>query len=51
MVEVLGSTRYRIDGDLEAGQARIHVIDQRGIATTLALTGAAALALHAFSAT
>ena len=28
-------SRYRIDGDLDAGKARIHVIDQRGIATTL----------------
>jgi glucosamine--fructose-6-phosphate aminotransferase (isomerizing) len=35
VAEVLGSTRYRIDGDLEAGNARIHVVDQRGIATTL----------------
>lgn len=35
VVEVLGSTRYRIDGDSEDGQARIHVIDQRGIATSL----------------
>ena len=35
VVSVLGSTRYRIDGSLDAGNARIHVIDQRGIATTL----------------
>ena len=35
VTEVLGSTRYRIDGDLEQGTARIQVIDQRGIATTL----------------
>ena len=35
VVEVLGSTRYRIDGDLDQGNARIHVVDQRGIATTL----------------
>ena len=35
VVEVLGSTRYRIDGDLEQGNARIHVIDQRGVALTL----------------
>lgn len=35
VAEVLGSTRYRIDGDLDAGKAQIHVIDQRGIATTL----------------
>jgi glucosamine--fructose-6-phosphate aminotransferase (isomerizing) len=35
VVEVLGSTRYRIDGDLETGTAQIHVIDQRGIAKTL----------------
>ena len=35
VVEVLGSTRYRIDGDLEAGKAQIHVVDQRGIAKTL----------------
>lgn len=35
VVEVLGSTRYRIDGDLETGAATIHVIDQRGIARTL----------------
>ncbi|MEQ1632288.1 MAG: SIS domain-containing protein [Planctomycetota bacterium] len=34
-VEVLGSTRYRIDGDLENGTATIHVVDQRGIATKL----------------
>lgn len=35
VLEVLGSTRYRIDGDLDGDKARIHVIDQRGIATTL----------------
>ena len=35
VIEVLGSTRYRIDGDLDQGTARIHVIDQRGIATKL----------------
>jgi glucosamine--fructose-6-phosphate aminotransferase (isomerizing) len=35
VVEVLGSTRYRIDGDLDAGTAQIHVVDQRGIAKTL----------------
>jgi glucosamine--fructose-6-phosphate aminotransferase (isomerizing) len=35
VAEVLGSTRYRIDGELEGGQASIHVIDQRGVATTL----------------
>ena len=35
VVEVLGSTRYRIDGDFEHGQARVQVVDQRGIATTL----------------
>jgi glucosamine--fructose-6-phosphate aminotransferase (isomerizing) len=35
VVEVLGSTRYQIDGDLEQGTAFIRVIDQRGIATTL----------------
>jgi glucosamine--fructose-6-phosphate aminotransferase (isomerizing) len=34
-VEVLGSTRYRIDGDLENGTATIHVVDQRGVATQL----------------
>jgi glucosamine--fructose-6-phosphate aminotransferase (isomerizing) len=33
VAEVLGSTRYRIDGDLDS--ARIHVVDQKGIATTL----------------
>jgi glucosamine--fructose-6-phosphate aminotransferase (isomerizing) len=35
VVEVLGSTRYRIDGDLDTGTARIHVVDQRGIAASL----------------
>jgi glucosamine--fructose-6-phosphate aminotransferase (isomerizing) len=35
VVEVLGSTRYRIDGDLDQGNARIHAIDQRGIAAGL----------------
>ncbi len=35
VAEVLGSTRYRIDGDLEAGTAQIHVIDQKGVATKL----------------
>lgn len=35
VAEVLGSTRYRIDGDAETGTATIHVVDQRGIATTL----------------
>ncbi|MBL8731183.1 MAG: SIS domain-containing protein [Planctomycetes bacterium] len=34
VVEVLGSTRYRVDGDVEHG-ATIHVIDQRGVARTL----------------
>lgn len=34
VAEVLGSTRYRIDGDLD-GPARIRVVDQRGVATTL----------------
>ncbi|MFO1076315.1 MAG: SIS domain-containing protein [Planctomycetota bacterium] len=32
VVEVLGSTRYRIDGDLDQGNAQIHVVDQRGVA-------------------
>lgn len=32
VVEVLGSTRYRIDGDLEGGKAQIHVVEQRGAA-------------------
>lgn len=32
---VLGSTRYRIDGDVTAGTATIHVVDQRGIARGL----------------
>ncbi|HEX5053760.1 MAG TPA: SIS domain-containing protein [Planctomycetota bacterium] len=35
VVEVLGSTRYRIEGDIDAGSARIHVTDQRGIAAGL----------------
>jgi glucosamine--fructose-6-phosphate aminotransferase (isomerizing) len=35
VAEVLGSTRYRIDGDAEAGSARIEAIDQRGIAAGL----------------
>lgn len=35
VVEVLGSTRYRIDGDLDQGHAQVRVVDQRGIATTL----------------
>ncbi|MCR9244268.1 MAG: SIS domain-containing protein [bacterium] len=34
VTEVLGSTRYRIDGDVEQG-ASIHVVDQRGAATSL----------------
>lgn len=33
--EVLGSTRYRIVGDLDTGNAQIQVIDQRGIAQGL----------------
>ncbi|HEX6813796.1 MAG TPA: SIS domain-containing protein [Planctomycetota bacterium] len=32
---VLGSTRYRIDGDIEGGHAKIEVVEQRGIATSL----------------
>ncbi|MBK8097517.1 MAG: SIS domain-containing protein [Planctomycetes bacterium] len=32
VVEVLGSTRYRIDGDVAAGTAQIRVLDQRGVA-------------------
>ncbi len=37
VVEVLGSTRYRIDGDLdgEGAAPQIHVIDQRGAAKSL----------------
>jgi glucosamine--fructose-6-phosphate aminotransferase (isomerizing) len=35
VAEVLGSTRYRIDGDLGAGTARIAVVDQRGIAAAM----------------
>ncbi|MEO6597003.1 MAG: SIS domain-containing protein, partial [Planctomycetota bacterium] len=35
VIEVLGSTRYRIDGDIETGAAQIHVIDQRGVAASL----------------
>jgi glucosamine--fructose-6-phosphate aminotransferase (isomerizing) len=35
VVAVLGSTRYRIDGEIEAGSARIHVIDQRGAAAAM----------------
>lgn len=35
VAEVLGSTRYRIDGDAEAASARIEAIDQRGIAAGL----------------
>ena len=33
--EVLGSTRYRIDGDVEAGTAMVAVVDQKGIATQI----------------
>jgi glucosamine--fructose-6-phosphate aminotransferase (isomerizing) len=32
---VLGSTRYRIDGDIEGGNAQIQVLEQRGISTSL----------------
>ncbi|MCA8948150.1 MAG: SIS domain-containing protein, partial [Planctomycetes bacterium] len=32
VVEVLGSTRYRIEGEVESGSAAIHVVDQRGAA-------------------
>jgi glucosamine--fructose-6-phosphate aminotransferase (isomerizing) len=35
VAEVLGSTRYRIEGDLEAGDAQIQVVEQRGIAKSL----------------
>jgi glucosamine--fructose-6-phosphate aminotransferase (isomerizing) len=35
VAEVLGSTRYRIDGDVEQGNARIRVVDQQGIAASL----------------
>jgi glucosamine--fructose-6-phosphate aminotransferase (isomerizing) len=35
VAELLGSTRYRIDGELEGGAARVHVVEQRGIAKTL----------------
>ena len=35
VTEVLGSTRYRIDGEVEGGNAQIHVIDQRGAASGL----------------
>jgi glucosamine--fructose-6-phosphate aminotransferase (isomerizing) len=41
VIEVLGSTRYRIDGDVEGGTARIHVLDQRGIAATMRSRAAA----------
>ena len=36
VIEVVGSTRYRIDGDpSHDGEATAHVIDRRGIATSL----------------
>jgi glucosamine--fructose-6-phosphate aminotransferase (isomerizing) len=35
VVEVLGSTRYAIDGEVDGGTARIRVVDQRGIARQL----------------
>jgi len=35
VIEVLGSTRYAIDGDVDGGAAKIKVVDQRGIATKL----------------
>ncbi len=35
VVETLGSTRYRIEGDVESGNATIHVIEQKGIALQL----------------
>lgn len=35
VTEVLGSTRYAITGDVEAGTATIAVVDQRGIAARL----------------
>ena len=35
VLEVTGSTRYRIAGDPESGEARIAVLEQRGIAATL----------------
>ncbi|HLQ36718.1 MAG TPA: glucosamine-6-phosphate synthase, partial [Planctomycetota bacterium] len=35
VLEVLGSTRYRIDGDADGGTATIHVLDQRGLAAGL----------------
>jgi len=35
VVEVLGSTRYRIDGDLADDSATVHVVDRRGVATSM----------------
>ena len=35
VVEVLGSPRYRIDGDASTPDATVHVIDSRGIAKTM----------------
>ncbi|MEY4675429.1 MAG: hypothetical protein RL148_3213 [Planctomycetota bacterium] len=35
VLEVTGSTRYRIAGDPESGDARIAVLEQRGVAATL----------------
>ena len=35
VVEVLGSTRYRIDGDLASGHATIHVVEQQGVSQQL----------------
>lgn len=32
VIEVLGSTRYRIDGDVRSDEATAHVIDRRGVA-------------------
>jgi glucosamine--fructose-6-phosphate aminotransferase (isomerizing) len=35
VLEVLGSTRYRIDGDVARGQAQIAVVERRGIAANI----------------
>ncbi len=36
VAEVVGHTRYRIDGNVDAGDAQLHVIDKAGIAAGLA---------------
>jgi glutamine---fructose-6-phosphate transaminase (isomerizing) len=35
VIEVIGFTRYRVDGDIEGDDATIHVVDRGGISTNL----------------